>query len=87
MSYRLRNIRNAPLRRAAEKGDRLRKIIIISSNNTGHGHTSITTSLLEQFTNYPDVEVKVVQGFRLISQAAQKASGLYGPMTRYSKDL
>ena len=83
----MRNIRNAPLRRAAEKGDRLRKIIIISSNNTGHGHTSITTSLLEQFTNYPDVEVKVVQGFRLISQAAQKASGLYGPMTRYSKDL
>lgn len=52
----------------------MRKIIIISSNNTGHGHTSITTSLLEQFTNYPDVEVKVVQGFRLISQAAQKAS-------------
>ncbi len=65
----------------------MKKIIIISSNNTGHGHTSITTSLLEQFENHPDVEVKVIQGFRLISETAQKASGLYGPMTRYSKDL
>lgn len=66
---------------------RLRKIIIISSDRTGHGHTSIATALVEQFERYPDVQVEVVQGFRLISQTAQKASGLYGPMTRYSRDL
>lgn len=65
----------------------MRKLVIISSNNTGHGHTSITTSLIEQFESHPDVQVEVAQGFRLIGEAAQKASGLYGPMTRYSKDL
>lgn len=65
----------------------MRKIVIISSDRTGHGHTSIATALTEQFERYPDVEVEVVQGFRLIGQAAQKASGLYGPMTRYSRDL
>ena len=52
---------------------RLRKIIIISSDRTGHGHTSIATALVEQFERYPDVQVEVVQGFRLISQTAQKA--------------
>lgn len=65
----------------------MRKLVIISSNNTGHGHTSIAASLLEQFERYPDVEVEVIQGFRLIGEAAQKAAGLYGPLTRYSKDL
>ena len=65
----------------------MRKLVIISSNNTGHGHTSITTALKEQLERYPDVELEVVQGFRLIGETAQKASGLYGPMTRYSRDL
>ena len=65
----------------------MRKIVIISSNNTGHGHTSIATSLMEQLERYPDVEAEVIQGFRLAGEAVQRASGIYGPMTRYTKDI
>ena len=63
------------------------KIVIISSDNTGHGHTSIATSLIEQLPQHPDVEIKVVQGFRLMGKTMHSASGIYGPLTRYSKKL
>jgi len=38
----------------------IKNILILSSNNTGHGHKSITESLLEQFSHYPDVNVHVM---------------------------
>ena len=38
----------------------MKKVMILMSAYTGHGHKSITDSLVEQFAAYPDVEVEVV---------------------------
>jgi len=61
-------------------------ILIISSNVTGSGHKSITDSLLEQFNNYPDVQVQVVEGFSLSGSLGLKAGKMYGSITRTSKE-
>ena len=63
-----------------------KNILIISSDITGHGHKSITESLLEQFTNYPGTKTKVVEGFSLSGDLGLKAGKMYGPITRTSKD-
>lgn len=65
----------------------MRKIMIISSNYTGHGHKSIADSLCEQLQQYPDVQVKVIDGFSLVGKAGVSASKIYGPITRYARDL
>jgi len=61
-------------------------ILILSSNVTGYGHKSIADSLLEQFAYYPDVHVKVVDGFSLGGRLGLKAGKMYGSITRTSKD-
>lgn len=63
-----------------------KNLLIISSDVTGHGHKSITDSLLEQFKNYPEVQVKVVEGFSLSGSLGLKAGKMYGSITRTSKD-
>lgn len=65
----------------------MKKIMIIHSVYTGHGHKSISDALVEQLKKYDDVEVEVVDGFSLIGKAALEASKFYGPMTRRAKDL
>ncbi len=62
-------------------------IIIISSDFTGHGHKSITTSLTEQFSNYSQVKVHIIDGFSLSGSIGLKIGKLYGTITRASKDL
>ncbi|HHV28926.1 MGDG synthase family glycosyltransferase [Acetivibrio mesophilus] len=65
----------------------IKNILILSSNNTGHGHKSITDSLLEQFSLYPDVKVHVVDGFTLAGNFGLRVGKLYGSVTRNAKDL
>lgn len=65
----------------------MKRVMILMSSYTGHGHKSICDSLVEQFQDYPDVEVEVVEGFGLIGQAGINASKMYGPMTRKAQDL
>ncbi len=65
----------------------VRNILIISSEYTGHGHKSITEALSEQFANYPDVKVHVVDGFSLAGNFGIKFGKLYGSVTRNAKDL
>lgn len=65
----------------------MKRILIIHSAYTGHGHKSISTSLVEQFEAYDDVEVEVIDGFALIGRAGVEASKVYGPMTRKAVDL
>lgn len=62
-------------------------ILIISSNYTGHGHKSITDALCEQFANYPEVNVHVIDGFALRGKVSIRIGKLYGSMTRNAKEL
>ena len=64
-----------------------KRILIISSNFTGHGHKSISESLAEQLSLQSDVMLHVVDGFSLIGQAGIRASKLYGPLTRNAQDI
>lgn len=64
-----------------------KNILIISSDYTGHGHKSITTSLMEKFSLYPDVKVHVIDGFTLIGNIGLRIGKLYGPITRRAKEV
>lgn len=65
----------------------MKKIILITSVYTGHGHKSISDSLVEHFGDIPDVEVKVVDGFELLGDFGVQLSKLYGPTTRYARQF
>jgi len=62
----------------------MRKILIITTVNTGSGHKSIADSLKEQFNAMPDVEVRLIDGFDLAGRHAYRASDLYGILTRHA---
>ncbi len=64
-----------------------KRIMIISSNFTGHGHKSICEAICEHLSDHPDVVIQVVDGFSLIGSAGVRASKLYGPITRNASDL
>lgn len=64
-----------------------KNILIISSDYTGHGHKSITNSLLEQFSSYPDIKVHVVDGFVLGGNFSLRIGKLYGTVTRNAKEI
>jgi processive 1,2-diacylglycerol beta-glucosyltransferase len=64
-----------------------KNILIISSNYTGHGHKSITDSLQEKFSLYPDVNVHVIDGFTLIGNLGLRIGKLYGSITRNAKEV
>lgn len=65
----------------------MKKILIISSDYTGHGHKSITESLTEQFAKFEKIKVEVIDGFSLSGNIGLGVGKLYGPVTRTSKDL
>jgi len=65
----------------------IRKILIISSNFTGHGHKSIAESLCEKFGENNEVNVHVVDGFSLGGNTLLKIGKSYGPITRTSESL
>src|SRR5690554_1104488 len=65
-----------------------KKVLIISSENTGHGHKSITESLCEKIgVNRDDVKIHVVDGFSLGGKLLYLIGGSYGPITRNSENL
>ncbi|MFZ5987639.1 MAG: MGDG synthase family glycosyltransferase [Bacillota bacterium] len=65
----------------------VKNILIVSSNHTGHGHKSITESLMEKFTLYHGVSVHVVDGFTLAGNMGLRVGKLYGSVTRNAKEL
>ena len=66
----------------------MKKILIVSASNTGHGHKSICDSLLEQFRQYDDIQVKTCEGIKdFMSKAEYNFSNLYGPVIRNAKEL
>jgi UDP-N-acetylglucosamine:LPS N-acetylglucosamine transferase len=64
-----------------------KNILIISSDNTGHGHKSITESLCEKIRADHDVKIHVVDGFSLGGQLLLGIGKSYGPITRSAESL
>lgn len=61
----------------------MRKLLIITSMYTGHGHKSIAEALQERLSAYDDIEVKIIDGFALMNRFEQyMAEYTYGPITR-----
>ncbi|WP_043932589.1 MGDG synthase family glycosyltransferase [Bacillus sp. EB01] len=65
----------------------VKKLLIISSDITGHGHKSITESLCEKVETYKGVEIHVVDGFSLGKRLLLTIGKSYGPITRNSENL
>ncbi len=65
----------------------MRNVVIISSDYTGHGHKSISESLMEQFNLYDDVNVNIIDGFELGGNMWVKVGKSYGLVTRNAKEL
>lgn len=63
----------------------MKKILLIMSAYTGHGHKSISDALMEQFVQIPGVTVRVLDGFELMGDLGLQMSKMYGPMTRYAR--
>ncbi|NRD78304.1 UDP-N-acetylglucosamine--LPS N-acetylglucosamine transferase [Bacillus sp. BRMEA1] len=64
-----------------------KKILIISSDHTGHGHKSIAESLQEKMNLNKEMEMHVVDGFALGGTALLNIGKSYAPITRYSAQL
>jgi processive 1,2-diacylglycerol beta-glucosyltransferase len=64
-----------------------KKILIISSDYTGHGHKSIAESLQEKMGEDDQTQIHVVDGFSLGGAALLNIGKSYGPITRYSAQL
>lgn len=61
----------------------MRRLLIISADYTGHGHKSIADSLTERLAAYKDLEVKIIDGFDLMSKGKKFIAEMtYGPVTR-----
>ncbi len=65
----------------------MKKILLLSSAYTGHGHKSICDSLCEQFAVSGDVSVRVVECFALLGRSGVRISKMYGSITRQAEDL
>lgn len=64
-----------------------KNILIISSENTGHGHKSITESLSEKIEGHHDINIHVIDGFSLGGQLLLNVGKSYGPITRSAEGL
>ena len=64
-----------------------KKILVISSDHTGHGHKSIAEALYEKINVDSQIDIHVVDGFALGGKALLNIGKSYGPITRYSAKL
>jgi len=64
-----------------------KKILILTSYVTGHGHKSITNALEEELKKRPDIDYKAVEAFELGGKAGVKIGKLYAPIIRNSEDM
>ncbi len=61
----------------------MRRLLIISSDYTGHGQKSISDALQERLAAYDDLEIRTINGFSLMTKVQQAcAEKTYGPITR-----
>lgn len=61
----------------------MRRLLILTAEYTGHGHKSISDSLIERLRRYDDLEIRVIDGFDLMNKTQKVlAEKTYGPITR-----
>lgn len=61
----------------------MKRILILTSLYTGHGHKSVSDALVERFEQYEDIGVRAVDGFELMNKVEQyMGERTYGPITR-----
>ncbi|MCL2859954.1 MAG: glycosyltransferase [Oscillospiraceae bacterium] len=65
----------------------MKKILIITSYITGHGHKSITNALEAELKTRENVDFKSVEGLEFAGKAGVQIGELYGPVTRGSAKL
>src|SRR6476469_9125160 len=64
-----------------------KKVLLISSDHTGHGHKSITESICEKIKKDHDVDIHVVDGFSLGGKFLLTIGKSYGPITRKAENV
>ena len=64
-----------------------KRILILTSYVTGHGHKSITNALEEELKKLPDVEYKAVEAFEFAGKLGLRIGKLYAPIIRTSEDM
>ncbi len=64
-----------------------KRILILTSYVTGHGHKSITNALEEELNKIPEVEYKSVEAFELAGKMGLRIGKLYAPIIRTSEDM
>ena len=64
-----------------------KKILILTSYVTGHGHKSITNALEEELKKRDDIEFKSVEAFEFGGKMGVRIGKLYAPIIRTSEDM
>lgn len=64
-----------------------KRVLILTSYVTGHGHKSITNALEEELKKIPDVEYKSVEAFEFAGKMGLRIGKLYAPIIRTSEDM
>ncbi|MBQ7667747.1 MAG: glycosyltransferase [Clostridia bacterium] len=65
----------------------MKKILILTSYVTGHGHKSITNALEKALDTHSDIEYKSVEAFEFAGKTGVRIGKLYAPIIRTSEDM
>ncbi len=64
-----------------------KRVLILTSYVTGHGHKSITNALEVELSKYKDVEFKSVEAFEFGGKMGLRIGKMYAPIIRTSEDM
>ena len=64
-----------------------KRVLILTSYVTGHGHKSITNALEVELSKYEDVEFKSVEAFEFGGKMGLRIGKMYAPIIRTSEDM
>lgn len=64
-----------------------KRVLILTSYVTGHGHKSITNALEEELKKREDIEFKSVEAFEFAGRIGVRIGKLYAPIIRTSEDM
>ncbi len=64
-----------------------RRVLILTSYVTGHGHKSITNALEVELSKYENIEFKSVEAFEFGGKVGLRIGKMYAPIIRTSEDM
>jgi len=75
--------------RRKNRGDNImqKRVLILTSYVTGHGHKSITNALEEELKNIPGLQYKAVEAFEFAGKMGLRIGKMYAPIIRTSEDM